>query len=182
MGNTLKENSALFIIDAQEKIINPIKNKFSIVKNIKTLLNAYEILGENIYLSEQVPEKLGKTIPELIPSKNFKLIEKVEFSLGSNNNLKIDLSNKKIKNLIICGFETHICIQQTVLDLLYSDFNVYISADAMASRNNLDHEIGLKRMVTEGAFISTSESIIFEMCESSDREEFKLISNIIKNK
>ena len=182
MLNTLKENSALFIIDAQEKIINPIKNKFSIVKNIKKLLNAYEILGENIYLSEQVPEKLGKTIPELIPSKNFKLIEKVEFSLGSNNNLKIDLSNKKIKNLIICGFETHICIQQTVLDLLYSDFNVYISADAMASRNNLDHEIGLKRMVTEGAFISTSESIIFELCESSDREEFKLISNIIKNK
>ena len=182
MLNTLKENSALFIIDAQEKIINPIKNKFSIVKNIKTLLNAYEILGENIYLSEQVPEKLGKTIPELIPSKNFKLIEKVEFSLGSNNNLKIDLSNKKIKNLIICGFETHICIQQTVLDLLYSDFKVYISADAMASRNNVDHEIGLKRMVTEGAFISTSESIIFELCESSDREEFKLISNIIKNK
>ena len=182
MVNTLKENSALFIIDAQEKIINPIKNKFSIVKNIKTLLNAYEILGENIYLSEQVPEKLGKTIPELIPSKNFKLIEKVEFSLGRNNNLKIDLFNKKIKNLIICGFETHICIQQTVLDLLYSDFKVYISADAMASRNNIDHEIGLKRMVAEGAFISTSESIIFEMCESSDREEFKLISNIIKNK
>ena len=182
MNNTIKENSALLIIDAQEKIINPIEKKDLIIKNIKMLLNAYQILGEDIYLSEQSPKKLGVTIPYLIPTKKYKLFNKVEFSLVHNNKFKNELNNKKIKTLIICGFETHICIQQTVLDFLCRNYKIYIVADSMGSRNNIDHEISLKRMIKEGAIISTAESIIFELCETSSREEFKLISNIIKNK
>ena len=182
MPNILRENSALLIIDAQEKIINPIENKFSIIKNIKTLLKSYEILGDYIYISEQCPEKLGKTTKELIPSNNYQLFKKVEFSLGKNSDLKDELNNKKINNLIVCGFETHICVQQSVLDFLHSKLKVYIVADAIGSRNKIDHEIGLKRMINEGAFIGSSESIIFDLCETSSRKEFKSISNIIKNK
>ena len=182
MQNNILKNNALLIIDAQEKIINPIKNKFTIIKNIRSLLDAYEILGDYVYISEQNPKKLGKTIPDLLPKINFKLFEKVKFSLGYNANFKNDLDYKKITNLIVCGFETHICIQQSVLDFLHSKFKVYVVADAMASRNNFDHEIGLKRMISEGAIIATTESIIFELCETSSRKEFKSISNIIKNK
>ena len=181
MQNNILKNNALLIIDAQEKIINPIKNKSIIIKNIKSLLDAYEILGEHIYISEQNPKKLGKTIPHLVPKKFFKLFEKDAFNLGYNSNFKNDLIDKKINNLIVCGFETHICIQQSVLDFLQSKFKVYVIADAIASRNNIDHEIGLKRMNTEGAVIATTESIIFELCETSLRKEFKSISNIIKN-
>jgi len=182
MKNTLINKSGLLIIDAQEKIINPIRDKDQIITNIKLMLNAYQILGENIYLSEQSPQKLGKTIPELLPKKKFKLFEKVEFSLGFNSQFKNELTNKNIKNLIVCGFETHICVQQTVLDLIYRNIKVYIVVDAMGSRNDIDHQIGLKRMLSKGAIISTSESIIFELCETSSRDEFKAISNIIKNK
>ena len=78
MQNNIIRNNALLIIDAQQKIINPIKNKSTIIKNIRSLLNAYEILGEHVYISEQAPEKLGKTIPELVPKKNFKLFEKMK--------------------------------------------------------------------------------------------------------
>jgi len=182
MPNIHKEKIALLIIDAQERIANPIKNKFLIIKNIKILLKAYEILGNDIYISEQIPKKLGRTINELIPTKNYQLYEKAEFSLGKNSNFRNELNNKNIKNLIVCGFETHICIQQSVLDFLYGNFNVYIVADAMGSRNEIDHEISLKRMIQEGALISSTESIIFELCETSTRKEFKSISNIIKNK
>ena len=181
MKNTIKENSALLIIDAQEKIIKPIKDKDSIIKNIRMLLNAYQILEEEIYLSEQSPKKLGATIPYLLPTKKYKLFNKVEFSLAHNSEFKNEVHTKKIKNLIVCGFETHICIQQTVLDLIYQKYKVYIVVDSMGSRNYIDHEISLKRMVKEGAIIATTESIIFELCETSAREEFKLISNIIKN-
>ncbi len=182
MSKTNNSKRALLLIDAQEKITNPIEGKELIIKNIKILLDAYEILEENIYISEQNPKKLGKTIYSLLPKNKFKLFEKVDFSLGNNYEFQNELNDKKIKDLIICGFETHICVQQTVLDFLKSNFKVYIVVDAMGSRNNIDHQISLKRMLSEGAIISTSESIIFEICETSSREEFKSISNIIKNK
>ena len=83
--------------------------------------------------------------------------------------------------MIICGFETHICIQQSVLEFLKKGYQVQIISDAMGSRNNIDHEIALQRMLQKGAIITTTESIIFEICKTADRKEFKEIRNIIKN-
>tara|TARA_Y100001970_G_scaffold23571_1_gene27756 strand:+ start:382 stop:957 length:576 start_codon:yes stop_codon:yes gene_type:complete len=181
LNNELKIKNALLIIDIQEKIIKPIKHKDLIIKNIKKLLDAYQILDKNIFLSEQNSLKLGKTIPELVPKVDFKKIEKMEFSLANNHNFKNELYKKKITNLIVCGIETHICIQQSVLDLLKKGFEVFLISDAMGSRGKLDHEISLKRMNNEGAILTTTESIIFELCKTSNRKEFKEIRNIIKN-
>ena len=167
--------NALLIIDVQEKIISPIPNKDLITKNIKKLINAYEILEENIFVSEQNPLKLGKTIPSLLPKSEFKKIEKMEFSLVYIKELK----DKKITNLIVCGIETHICIQQTVLDSLQKGFEVILISDSMGSRNRLDHEIALQRMTESGAILTTTESIIFELCKTANRKEFKEIRNII---
>ena len=81
MTNSIKEISiqqtALLIMDAQAKIISPIENKDSVIKNIYKLLKAYEILGENIYISEQNPLKLGSTVAELLPKTDFKTFEKI---------------------------------------------------------------------------------------------------------
>ena len=173
--------NALLLIDIQEKIIAPIDNKDLLIENIQKLLKAYEILDENIFISEQNPVKLGKTIPDLLPKVSFNKIHKMDFSVVSSKDLLDELDNKKITNLIICGFETHICIQQSVLELLLKGYEVFVISDAMGSRNNLDHEISLQRMLLKGAIITTTESIIFEMCKTSDRKEFKEIKNIIKN-
>jgi len=171
--------NALIIIDLQEKIIRPIFNKDSIIKNIKKLVNAYQILGENILISEQNPLKLGATIPELLPKNGFKKIEKMEFSLANIKEFLEELKNKKITNLIVCGIETHICIQQTALDCLQKGLEVILVSDAMSSRNRVDHEIALQRMIQKGAILTTTESIIFELCKTADRKEFKEIRNII---
>ena len=176
-----KRQTALLIMDAQAKIINPIKNKDLILENIYKLLKTCEILDENIYISEQNPLKLGSTVEKLLPKKDFKLIEKMDFSIANSQELNNELSSKKIKQLIICGFETHICIQQSVLGFLKNNFKVYLAADSMSSRKTIDHDIAVKRMQSEGAIVSTSEAIIFELCETSSRIEFKNISNIIKN-
>ena len=173
--------NALILIDIQEKIIKPINNKDSITKNIHKLLRAYQILDENIFISEQNPIKLGQTLPNLLPKVGFTKIEKMDFSLASSQNLFEELDNKKITTLIICGFETHICIQQSVLEFLKKGYEVLLISDAMGSRNKLDHEIALQRMIHKGAIITTTESIIFEICKTSDRNEFKEIKNIIKN-
>ena len=185
MNNLIKQISksetALLIMDAQAKIMNPIKNKDLILENIYKLLKAYEILGENIYISEQNPLKLGTTVEKLLPKTDFKVFEKMDFSVANNQQLNDELSFKKIKQLIICGFETHICIQQSVLGFLKNNFKVYIAADSMSSRKRIDHDIAVMRMQSEGVIVSTSEAIIFELCETSSRIEFKNISNIIKN-
>ena len=173
--------NALILIDIQEKIINPIYNKDSITKNIHKLLNSYQILDENILISEQNPDKLGGTLPKLLPRVGFTKIQKMDFSLANSQNLFEKLDNNKITNLIICGFETHICIQQSVLEFLKRGYEVLLIADAMGSRNKFDHEIALQRMLHKGAIITTTESIIFEICKTSDRNEFKEIKNIIKN-
>ena len=177
----LPKKNALILIDIQPKIITPIKNKDSIIKNIKKLLSAYQILDENIFISEQNPLKLGKTIDELVPKGDFKKIRKMDFSCANSQELIKELDNKKITNLIICGFETHICIQQSVLDFLKKGYEVFLVSDAIGSRNSLDHEIALLRMLSNGSIITTTESIIFELCKTSERKEFKEISNIIKN-
>ena len=169
----------MLIIDIQEKIIRPIFNKDSIIKNIKKLINAYQILEENIFVSEQNPLKLGGTIPELLPKVGFKKFEKMEFSLANIQEFLKELENKKITNLIICGIETHICIQQTVLDCLEKGFEVILISDAMSSRNCIDHKVALKRMIQRGAISTTTESIIFELCKTANRKEFKEIRNII---
>jgi len=171
--------NALIIIDIQEKIIRPIFNKDSIIKNIKKLINAYQILEENIFISEQNPLKLGETIPELLPKARFKKIEKMVFSLANIQDFLNELKNKKISNLIVCGIETHICIQQTALDCLQKGYEVILISDAMGSRNRADHEIALQRMTKSGAILTTTESIIFELCKTADRKEFKEIRKII---
>ena len=99
---------ALIIIDIQEKIIKPIFNKDSIIKNIKNLISAYQILEENIILSEQNPLKLGVTIPELSPIVEFRKFEKMEFSLAKLEDFLKELKDKNITNLRVCGIETHI--------------------------------------------------------------------------
>ena len=103
----------------------------------------------------------------------------MEFSLANIQEFLKELKNKEITNLIVCGIETHICIQQTVLDCLQKGFKVLIVTDAMGSRNRVDHEIGLQRMTQSGAILTTTESIIFELCKTADRKEFKEIRNII---
>ena len=124
--------NALLVIDIQEKIIKPIFNKDLLIKNIKKLIDAYQILEENIFLSEQNPFKLGATLPELLPKNGFKKIEKMVFSLANIQEFLEELKNKNITNLIFCGIETHICIQQTVLDCLQKGFQVMLVSDAMS--------------------------------------------------
>ena len=122
---------------------------------------------------------MGTTIPELLPKNEFKKIEKMEFSLANIQEFLEELKKKKITNLIVCGIETHICIQQTALDCLQKGFEVILVSDAMSSRNMVDHEIALQRMIQQGAILTTTESIIFELCKTADRKEFKEIKNII---
>lgn len=172
----------LVVIDVQEKLIPLIPVAKKLVYRLQQLTQAASIFQIPISCTEQYPKGLGNTISELselLP----KPIEKVRFSaaecLGWGAAANTIDSRTKI---VLTGLEAHICVQQTALDLLAAGYRVIIPIDAVASRNQLDWNIAIKRMENSGAEITSTESILFEWCEVAGTEEFKQISRLVTGK
>ena len=175
-----EKDTAILIIDVQDKLIKSIENRDMVIFNIKRIIEASYILNMPNFISEQNPQKLGTTVNTINSNKNEIPYSKLSFSCTKCPMLMKDLENKNVKNILLCGVETHICVQQTALDLFAHDYNVFVAIDAVGSRNIIDHEVALRRIENAGGIISTTESVIFEWCKSADREEFKDLSEIIK--
>tara|TARA_Y100001970_G_C13738004_1_gene604796 strand:- start:176 stop:649 length:474 start_codon:yes stop_codon:yes gene_type:complete len=144
------------------------------------LIGACKILGVDYLLTEQNPIRLGSTNQSLLKVSNKKPIPKLEFSCDDSESIQKILSNERYTDIIISGVETHVCVQQTAIDLIERGFNVFLILDSIGSRGEVDHITAIRRMEQAGCILSTAESIIFEWCKTSDRKEFKEISNLIK--
>ncbi len=176
-----KEFSALLIIDLQEKILPVIRNSDNVVENTIKLIKGFKTLRLPIYFTEQYPKGLGPTSSRILSELDgYHAIQKMSFSCFAAENLFHEFKQKKLSQIIICGVESHVCVQQTVLDLLANDFQVNVAADAVSSRREFDFHIALERMRTLGAEITTTESILFELLEVCGTPEFKEISKIVK--
>ena len=175
-----EDQTLLLIIDHQEKLIHKIDGNKLITFNIKRLIDSCMLLNVEIAISEQSPSKLGETSKEILPLKEVMKFEKMEFSCLNNRTFKNYLNTKNLRNIILCGIESHICILQTSLDLLSNNFNVLIPRDAIGSRNKIDNETAFIRLTSSGAIPSTTEAIICELCKNTSRKEFKDISRILK--
>ncbi len=177
-----EQTISIIAIDYQEKLLSLVENKNILINNTKKLLEASKILGFKSHYTEQNPTKLGSTVVDIAKRVNGKCIKKLSFSCLGNKNFIEDIISKDTDSFIICGVETHICVQQTVIDLLESGFMVYVVVDAMSSRHEIDHKVAIKRMSQSGAILTTTEAVIFELCRTSERKEFKEISILIKGK
>ncbi len=175
-----ESNSILLIIDIQEKLIPVITEKDKIICNAIRLIDSANILNIPIISTEQSPQKLGPTINIIKDKIRHQSIEKSDFSCTQCNELMRRLTVEEITNVIICGIESHICVLQTAINLIEKHYQVHIIVDSIGSRNALDKDIALKRLQSSGAILSTTETAIFELCKTSNRKEFKSISNIIK--
>ena len=175
------EKSTLLIIDIQERILPVIHQHDVIVENTIKLIKGFKVLGLPIYYTEQYPKGLGETVPSIKDElKNKEPIQKLSFSCSGAVDLFYELKRKNLSQIVICGIETHVCVQQTVLDLLANEFQVNIAADAVSSRRIRDYEIALTRMERSGAEVTTSEAILFELLNVCGTDEFKQISRIVK--
>lgn len=168
-------DTTIVAIDIQDKLVNMLSNKEIIKSNSIKLLKTADILNIDTILTEQYPKGLGNTIDEIKSVKDFKTIEKTDFS--AYNTIK---QEKLKKNIIIFGIETHICVLQTVLDLLKKRYNVFVAADCSSSRNKESHDLALEIMKQKGAIILNLEIILFEFLKSSKHPNFKEIQALIK--
>lgn len=176
-----KEFSALLIIDLQEKILPVIRNADNVIENTIKLIKGFKTLQLPIYYTEQYPKGLGPTSSRILSELDgYHAIQKMSFSCFGAENLFNQLRQNKLTQIVVCGVESHVCVQQTVLDLLANEFQVNVAADAVSSRREFDFLIALERMRTLGAEITTTESVLFELLEVCGTPEFKEISKIVK--
>ncbi len=177
----IEDETLLLIMDMQEKLLNKIKGSEKLIFNIKKLIDACNLLNVRIAVTEQNPIKLGMTFESILGNNEYPKFEKMEFSCSKNKNFINYINKYKFKNIIICGIESHICILQTSIDLLQKGLNILLPRDAIGSRSDIDNDIAFLRLISSGAVASTTESIICELCKSSNRKEFREISKILKN-
>ncbi len=173
--------AALLVIDIQEKILNVEWKKERVIENTIKLIKGCKVLNVPIYYTEQYPKGLGPTHPGIKKElDDVDAIQKMSFSCFGAGDLFKEFENKNINQIIVCGIETHVCVQQTVLDLLANNFQVNLAADAVSSRKKIDYKIALNRMLKHGAEITTAEAILFEMLNVCGTPDFKQISKIVK--
>ena len=173
--------TAVMVIDYQEKLVPAMNNRLEFVHNSEILLKGLMELNVPAIMTQQYTRGLGETIPEIKEIDDMPdAFDKITFSCLADDDISMALEKLKVKNVIVCGCETHICVLQTVMDLIGEEYNVYVVSDCVASRREKDKEAALTRAEQEGAFITTYEAILFELLERAGSDQFKTISKLIR--
>lgn len=117
-------------------------------------------------------------LQSLMPEKT--VFEKMKFSMVTDE-LNVTLQSMFVKSVILTGLEGHVCVQQTALDLLGEGYDVHVLVDGVSSQRPLDRSVALDRIRAAGCFLTTSESVIYELMKTARHEKFKSILQIVKN-
>jgi len=173
MGLLERDRCALLVIDVQEAF-RPYACFESVAQSSSRLLAAAHVLKLAVLVSEQYPKGLGPTAPELGAGEE-RRIEKTVFSAARAEGF--DLGGAE--QALVCGIETHVCVSQTVHDLLADGLEVHVPADAVGSRHASDHELGLARMEQAGAVVTSVEAALFELLGRAGTPEFKAVQRLI---
>jgi nicotinamidase-related amidase len=176
-----KPDTALVVIDIQERLFPHIDEHVQLLKNCSILISGIQSLQMPILVSEQYSKGLGTTIePVRDILNNYNPVEKMSFSCCGEPSLMKSLTDLNRKNVILCGIEAHVCVLQTALDLYDQGFQPVLIADCVGSRKRSDRNYAIDRMRDTGIIISTYESILFELCREAGTEQFKKISKLVK--
>ncbi|WFF38505.1 hydrolase [Moraxella nasibovis] len=176
-----REDTQALMIDVQEKFAPHIFEMDKITKKAKILIEGLNLLGVPLTVNEQYPKGLGHTVGELSAVLGeASVFEKSAFSSADDETTWRHLAMQNRHHVLIFGIETHVCVQQTALDLLDNGMQPVIISDATSSRDSYDRKIALRRMRRAGAVVTTVEAILFELLRSSKDPAFKAISTLVK--
>jgi nicotinamidase-related amidase len=178
MGLLQRDRAALLVVDVQEGF-RSYASFAAVAGACAKLLAAARILELPALVSEQYPKGLGHTVPE-VGLREEPRIEKSVFSLARAEGFAASpLGRRERQQAIVCGVEAHVCVSQTVHDLLAAGVEVHVPADAVGSRHELDYQRGLERMERAGAVVSSVEAALFELLERAGTPEFKAVQKLI---
>jgi nicotinamidase-related amidase len=174
-----RHDTALLVVDVQTRLLEAMAPPPTLVWNIRRLIDGAQALGLPVSATEQYPRGLGSTTRELAERLG-EIPAKLMFSCRECGGLFEPWREQGIYKILVVGIETHVCVQQTVLDLLSVGFRAYVAVDAVDSRFARDREVALRRMESAGATLTTTEAALFEWCEVAGTAEFKTISALVR--
>ena len=175
------EDTALVLVDVQGKLAQAMHNKTELFENLKKIVKGAQVLELPILWAEQNPDGLGPTIPEiaaLLPNQN--PVSKLSFSCCGDEQFLKNLAAVNRKNMLVVGIEAHVCVYQTVADLIRQQYDVQVVADAVASRTPENKQIGLEKCKDAGAGITGTETVLFELLKEARGDRFKEIIQLVK--
>lgn len=177
-------NSVLVVVDMQGRLtsVMPETDAAAMIANGLRLLEAANILGVPVLLTEQYPKGLGPTAAEILehlpPAAN--VFEKTGFSCCAAEGFNQALLASGRSQVILVGQEAHVCVLQTALELLDQGYRVYVTEDAVCSRRH-DHKFNaLRRLRQQGVSIVCYESVLFEWLKDAKHPDFKAISSLLR--
>jgi nicotinamidase-related amidase len=184
-GRMQRERSQLLLVDLQERLVPAIEGHEEIVKAAARLVAYARRLGVPVTASEQYPKGLGPTLAAIKTALGNEAVtlEKVEFSCVANAGLAARLDALKSdgrSQVVVAGVEAHVCVAQTVLDLVAKGFEVFVAADAAGSRRAASRTLALTRVQSAGAVIVDSEMAAFEWLERAGTAEFRDVQALLK--
>lgn len=175
------QTALLLIVDIQAKLLPKIPDSQRLAERAAVMIACCRAMGIPIIATEQYPEGIGPTVDELkVLLAGCPVVPKRTFSCCREKSFMAALEKAGRRQIVLAGIETHVCVFQTAADLLDRGYAVQVPADAVGSRAAADREIGLGRMRARGADISSVESAVFELLQTSDRPEFKQVLRLIK--
>ena len=171
-----RDDTTLVVVDVQEAFRPAVLDFERTAQNTAVLVEGARAMGVPVVATEQYPEGLGKTVPEVAEHLDEEPLDKVRFSAANADGFSIDGRSQ----VLVCGIEAHVCVSQTALDLLADGREVHVAEDATTSRTKENREVGLRRMEREGAVITSVETALFELLGAAGSEEFKTVQRLIK--
>lgn len=172
-----RDRAALVVIDVQEGFRKAIPGFDAIAAATATMVRGAATLGLPIIVTEQYPKGLGATVEEVaahLPD-GAEPLAKTVFSAAAADGF--DLAGRE--QAIVCGIETHVCVNQTSLELLDRGLEVHVVADAVGSRSAANRELGLAKLERAGAWISSVETALFELLGGAGSDEFKVVQRLV---
>lgn len=175
------QNSALLVIDFQERIYPAILEHEKLSRNVPILIEGLKAHELPVFVTEQYVRGLGPTVPEIAAClQGIDRIEKSAFSCCDEPRFSLALANSGKDYVIVCGIESHVCVLQTVIDLKAHGYHPVVVEDCVSSRKESDKKTALLRMQQEGVILTSYEAILFELLRYSGTETFKIISKLVK--
>lgn len=178
----IRSETALLIVDVQEKLFPYVENSCHVMQAIQKIVRGFQILHLPIFVTEQYPQGLGTTVATLkgILGDGQRYLEKTTFSCLDDECTKETLMRSPNRQWVVVGIEAHVCILQTVKDLLEYGKQVVVLNDAIGSRSIYDFSTAIAELRDFGARVSSAETVLFELLRDSKAAEFKEISQLIK--
>lgn len=178
----LAEDTLALVVDFQERLMPVIKDNNELLHNTEILIKGLKALKIPMIVTQQYTKGIGMTVPEIREAvgEDFSYYDKLTFSCADDETIMESIKKTGKKNIIICGIEAHICVMQTLVDLIGMGYQVIFVENCIGSRKESDYQAAIRRAVSEGAVMTTYEGILFELTRVSKTDVFKEISKLIK--